>query len=221
LNIGVGVSSIQNTTFDYMKVANITVNGSNTNFKSDSNVAILNKGGTILYKYANENTKTSYTIPATVSTIEKLAFYNADKLTSVTLPSNLKNINEGAFSYCGGISSITLPTGITTTGYQAFYSSSVSSVNISGSVAPEAFANCMSLTSVTISTNTTSLDTSIFKNCSNLSSVEFKKTTPPTINGDLFKGISNSFSIEVPNLAKTAYSALRPLFAYIVKIVGV
>jgi hypothetical protein len=220
LNIGAGVSSIQNNTFDYMKVANIVVSGSNSNFKSDSNVAILNKGGTILYKYANENTKTSYTIPTTVSTIEKLAFYNADKLTSVSLPTNLKNINEGAFSYCGGLSSITLPSGITSTAYQAFYPSSITTVNISGSVGPEAFANCMSLTSATVSNNANVLDTAIFKNCESLSTIEFKQATPPVIYGDLFEGMGNSFSIKVPNSAKTIYSAVRPLFAYIAKIVG-
>ena len=166
LNIGAAVSSIQNTTFDYMTVSSIVVNGSNSNFKDDGDVALLNKNGTVLYKYANDNTKTSYSIPSTVTTIERLAFCDADKLTSVTLPNNLDYINEKAFSYCGGLSTISLPTGIVETGYQAFYSSSLQSATVSGVIGPEAFANCMSLTTITISTTATVVDTAIVKNCS-------------------------------------------------------
>ena len=221
LNIGAAVSSIQNTTFDYMTVSSIVVNGSNSNFKDDGDVALLNKNGTVLYKYANDNTKTSYSIPSTVTTIERLAFCDADKLTSVTLPNNLDYINEKAFSYCGGLSTISLPTGIVETGYQAFYSSSLQSATVSGVIGSEAFANCMSLTTITISTTATVVDTAIVKNCSAFTTMEFKSATPPTIYGDLFEGITGSFSIKVPAGGMTAYQALRVFFYYLTKLQAV
>lgn len=220
LNIGAAVSSIQNTTFDYMTVSSIVVNGSNSNFKDDSDVTLLNKSGTILYKYANDNAKTSYSIPSTVTTIERLAFCDADKLTSVTLPTNLDYIKERAFSYCGGISTISLPTGIVSTGYQAFYSSSVQTATVSGEVGPEAFANCLSLTTITISNTTTIVDTAIVKNCSAFKTIEFKNATPPTIYGDLFEGISETFSIKVPSAGLSSYQALRVFFYYLTSIVS-
>ena len=222
LNIGAGVSSIQDTTFDFMTTTSIVVSNSNSSFKDDNDIAILNKNGTILYKYDNNNqTKTTYTIPSTVTTVERYAFTNADKLTSITLPTNLDYIKQGAFSYCNGITTISLPTGIVSTDYQAFYGSSLQTVTISGSIGAEAFANCSSLTSLTVSNTTTEVDTALVKNCTALSSIEFKNTTPPTIYGDLFEGIDSSFSIKVPNASLTTYQALRVFYYYLSKMVGV
>ncbi len=220
LNIGASVSSIDPTTFDYMTVTSIIVNSSNSYFKDDGDVSLLNKAGTILYKYANKNTKTSYSIPSTVTTIERYAFYNADALTSVTLNTNLDYINDGAFSYCGGLSTITLPSGIISTGYQAFYNSSVSTVTLSGTVGVEAFSGCVSLNTATINNTTTILDSAVFKNCSAINSVEFKNTTPPTIYGDLFEGVSSSFSIKVPSASVDIFKALIVLNSYKSKIVS-
>ena len=220
LNIGASVSSIQNTTFDYMQVSSIVVNGSNSSFKDDADVALLNKSGTILYKYANDNTKTSYSIASSVTTIERLAFYNADKLTSVTLPTNLDYINERAFAFCGGLSTITLPTGMVTTGHQAFYSSSIQSATLSGYVEPEAFANCISLTTLTVANTTTVVDTAVVKNCTSFNVIEFKGTTPPTVYGDLFEGVTSSFSIKVPSASIATYQALRVFFNYLTKLVA-
>ena len=222
LNIGAAVSSIQDTTFDYMTTTSIVVNNSNASYKDDSDIAILNKSGTILYKYANANTtKTSYTIPTTVTTIERYAFVNSDKLTSITLPTNLDYIKKGAFAYCSGITTVTLPTGIIETEEQAYYGSSIQSATISGSVGAEAFANCTALTSVTVSNTTTEIDTAIVKNCTSLSTIEFKNATPPIIYGDLFEGITGSFSIKVPNAALSTYQALRVFFYYLTKMTGV
>ncbi len=222
LNIGAGVSSIQDTTFDFMSTTSIVVSNSNSNFKDDGDIALLNKNGTVFYKYANGNTsKTSYIIPTSVTTIERYAFCNSDKLNNITLPTNLDYIRQGAFSYCGNIVTMSLPTGIIETGYQAFYGSSLQTATISGSVGPEAFANCLSLTSLIVSNTTTDIDTAIVKNCTALSSIEFKNATPPTIYGDLFEGVTSSFSIKVPNASLSTYQALRVFYYYLTKMTGV
>lgn len=222
LNIGSGVSSIQSTTFDFMTTTNLVVSNINANFKDEDDLVLLNKTGTIIYKYANKNeSKTSYTVPSSVKTIERYAFFNSDNLTNIVLSSGLEFIKLGAFSYCDGITEITLPSEIVTTDYQAFYGSGLLSATISGELGAEVFGNCLSLTSVIVSNTTTEIDTAIVKNCTQLSSFEFKNLTPPTIYGDLFEGVTSSFQIKVPADSLSVYRSLKVFSNYLSSIVEV
>lgn len=54
---------------------------------------------------------THITIPDTVVTIEKYAFYDCECLETIDLPSSLKTISEGAFLY-SGLKEVKLPDGL-------------------------------------------------------------------------------------------------------------
>ena len=203
LNIGASVSSIQDTTFDFMTTTSIVVSNSNANFKDDNDIVLLNKNGTILYKYANANqTKTTYTLPTTVTTIERYAFVNSDKLTSITLPSNLDYIRQGAFAYCSEITTITLPTGIVETGYQAFYNcDNFITINLPESVTTigeYAFYSCDSLTSVTIGNSVTTIGDYAFEYCTSLTSVNIPDSVK-TIGEYAFWGCDSLTSVDIPD----------------------
>lgn len=79
-----------------------------------------------------------------VKRIEAEAFLNCDSLTSVSIPSSIDNIYYRAFKGCTGLTS----------------------VNIDGAnIGNEAFADCSSLTSLTMSNGVTSIGNSAFANC--------------------------------------------------------
>lgn len=76
-------------------------------------------------------TYTSYTVPATVTTINGGAFRDSVYLKSVSIPDSVTVIGDEAFKGCINLASISLPAGLTTIGEQAF-------------------RNCQSLTVLTI-----------------------------------------------------------------------
>ena len=74
VTIGSGVTSIGESAFESCKsLTDITVSGENLYYKSVDNV-LFNKDGTLLIKYPEGITATSYTIPNDVKTIGDNAF---------------------------------------------------------------------------------------------------------------------------------------------------
>ena len=71
--------------------------------------------------YINNDLITSLTIPSSITTIGRYAFYNAKGITSITLPNTLTCIQDEAFHGCSGLSTITLPSSLTSIGGWAFY----------------------------------------------------------------------------------------------------
>lgn len=101
---------------------------------------------------------TSVTLPKSVTSISKYAFYGCHSLKSVTLPESVTSIGEYAFYYCSRLTSVTLPEGVT-------------------SIGEKAFRSCIGLTSVTIPESVTSIDKYAFSDCRSYPSVTFKDTT--------------------------------------------
>lgn len=56
--------------------------------------------------FTNCYSLSSVTIPSSVTTIERYAFYGCSGLTSITIPSGVTSIGEGAFSWCSGLTAI-------------------------------------------------------------------------------------------------------------------
>lgn len=101
-------------------IANIYVDSANTSFKSVNGI-LYDYGGTILMRYPNGKTATSFTIPSGVTTIAYRAFANNITLTSVTFNSSLETIGAYAFDGCTSISSYTFNSDVPTlTAYDTF-----------------------------------------------------------------------------------------------------
>ncbi len=145
-------------------------------------------------------TATSITLPSTITSIGKRAFYACKNLTEITLPFGVTSIGDEAFYGCTSLSEVSLPDGITDMGSGLFYGCTVlsrlvlptdatsiadkmfygctriSEVNIpSGitTVGESAFFGCTGVTKVVIPTSITSIGISAFGNCSGIKKVNY------------------------------------------------
>jgi len=119
---------------------------------------------------------TSVTIPDSVTSIGKDAFYGAEKLSSVIIGSNVTSIGNGAFQNCTSLTSVTIPDSVTSIGANAFAGTGLTSITIPDnvtSIGQRAFFKCASLTSVTIGKGVSSIGKSAFSECPKLESVTF------------------------------------------------
>lgn len=125
---------------------------------------------------------TSFTLPASVTTLGSSAFASAAKLKTFTIEegSQLKTINGSAFNGCVVLPSFCVPAGVTTIGASAFSGAKVMSEftfaenSALESIGNSAFVNCAALTSFVFpesSSGKITLGTSIFKGCTQLTSV--------------------------------------------------
>ncbi len=126
------VTSIGGAAFyNCTSLTSITVKEGNPKYSSDEYGVLFNKDKTLLIQYPIGNTRTSYTIPDSVTSIGNRAFWGCTGLTSATIPDSVTSIDSYAFSDCTGLTSITIPNSVT-------------------SIGDYAFLGCTSLTSITV-----------------------------------------------------------------------
>ena len=81
---------------------------------------LYNKAKTRLLYYPAGKAATSFSVPAGVSDIGNLSFFQATKLQSITLPTGLKTIEVQAFGCCTALKSIRIPSAVSSIGDSAF-----------------------------------------------------------------------------------------------------
>ncbi len=96
VNIPASVTEIGDRAFCSEKIKQITVDPSNTDFKSIDGVLYTSDEKTLI-RYPAQKEGSTFNIPDTVEIISTEAFNHARKLSSVTIPSSVKNIKPLAF----------------------------------------------------------------------------------------------------------------------------
>ncbi|MCI8871034.1 MAG: leucine-rich repeat domain-containing protein [Lawsonibacter sp.] len=100
--------------------------------------------------------KTNYTVPGSVRTIGKNAFYMSANIRDITLPNGLETIEMNAFKGCTGLTELVLPASLNTIGRSAFGDcSGLTSLVIPNGVTGVEFDfwGCTSLTEVSLPGN--------------------------------------------------------------------
>ena len=178
VTIPAAVESIGDGAFyDCTSLSAFTADGNNPAYCSDESGVLYNKTKTVLVQYPVGNTRTSFAIPAGVTRIGDMAFYNCASLTAVTIPDSVTDIGDHAFHECTNLASVTIGNGVTRIGRMAFYDcASLAAVTIPDSVTDIdslAFQSCTSLASVTLGNGVTSIGSAAFSDCTSLASVVY------------------------------------------------
>ena len=180
------------------------------------------------YAFYGCSSLTSITIPNSVTSIGGGAFYGCLSLTSIDVETNNQNYAsiDGVLynkeittliCYPGGKTSITILNSVTSIGYYAFATCSLTSITIPNSVTSiggGAFSGCSSLTSITIPNSVTSIGEYTFFGCSSLTSITIPNSVT-SIGESAFSGCSSLTSITIPNsvtlIGESAFSGCSSL----------
>lgn len=142
--------------FNCTSLTSITVGSANTAYAGNEDGVLFSKDKTELIQYPIGNTRTSYTIPDGVTSVEELAFYNCKSLKSITIPDNVKNIAQEAFALCSNLESVTIGR------------------NSAIIINKRAFSSCTSLAVLTIPKSLTVIESDVFSDCDNINDVYYE-----------------------------------------------
>ena len=186
-------------------LTNINVASDNLNYSSKDGV-LFDKNKLELIQYPIGNQRTEYTIPNSVTLIEKFAFESCNSLTSVTIPNSVTTIGDSAFFGCSSLINLTIPDSVITIGESVFSDcSSLTNVTIPDSVTKIEnllFNNCAGLMEITIPNGVTQIGIAVFQNCKSLTSVKIPDSVI-SIGVCAFSRCTNLTSVTIPNSVTT------------------
>lgn len=177
ITIPSSITSIASSAFEgCTSLTSITVDSENEYFSSADGV-LFNKDMTTLIRYPIGKTATSFTIPNTVTNIGEYAFSGCTNLTSITIPDTVTHIGYNAFDNTGYYNdSANWVKGVLYINNHLIKAkTSVVAENIikegTITIADEAFADCIGLTSITIPDSVTNIGKYAFEGCTSLTSI--------------------------------------------------
>ncbi|MBR4337061.1 MAG: leucine-rich repeat domain-containing protein, partial [Bacteroidaceae bacterium] len=154
--------------------------------------------------------------------IRTKAFDGCSVLQSITIPSSVTSIGSSAFSGCSGLETMTILDGnskysspnnnciVETSSNTLIAGCKATTIPTSSSdvtsIGANAFKNITTLTSITIPSNITTISSYAFSGCSGLTAVISLGAVPPTLNSDVFFGISSNCILYVPYGKKSVYT---------------
>ena len=170
---------------------------------------LFNKEKTRLYSYPAADSRTSYTVPEGVTTIDDLAFAQSHHLVNISLPDNVKSLGTSAFLGCTNLEEVNLPSGLKTLAQSLFSGCQhLKSITIPEGVTllgGNLFNGCTSLTSITMPESVTTTDYSVFEGCTSLKSVTLSPNLKE-INHKIFRNCSSLTYIQIPKSVTSVMS---------------
>lgn len=179
----------------------INVDKDNRYYKSIDGV-LFDFETTILIQYPIGNSRTTYIIPNSVTSIGDFAFLGCEQIISAFISDSVTKIGRAAFSSCEKLATITISDFVTSIGDSAFsYCDALTTVIIPNSVTSignDVFFACDGLTSVVIPNSVTSIGDSAFYSCDGLTTVTIPNSVT-YISGSAFSSCSGLTMFNVDN----------------------
>lgn len=175
------------------------------------------------------------TLPNDIASIGEYAIFLCPKIASCTIPSGITSIDLNMASNNPSLSSIAIPKSVVSTGSSGLYSTGLKSIalppdieSIAGNfistnysltslaipegvteIGKTASQSNSALISLTIPDSVTSISTSAFNSACGLASIHFKRTTPPSLERNVFANLPTDCTIYVPQGSLAAYTSAR------------
>lgn len=162
------------------------------------------------YGFAYCGSLESITLPSTVTSIGRCAFY-ATYINKVTIPKGVTVLEDGTFSDCYKLSSVTLPEGITSIGEYCFMScddlTSITLPSTLKTIGNQAFDSCTGFTTINLPAGVTHIGDRAFDGCTGLTNIKIPNSVT-YIGSNAFSGCKMT-TFDIPNSVKfIGYGAL-------------
>lgn len=181
-----------------VKLTALQVSENNPNYCCDEYGVLYSKDMTTLIQCPGGYSGI-FTIPETVTNINKYAFRGCVNLTGVIISENVNQIGKYAFAGCTALTSLTIPGSVTQISVNAFENcTALKTLKLEKgveSIWTEAFRGCTALTSVTIDGSVTTIGPYAFSYCTNLTCVIVGDSVT-TIGNAAFYGCNNLQQIQ-------------------------
>ncbi len=189
ITLGAGIESVGANAFGSCSaLKEIKVDAANSKLTCEDGV-LFSADKSVILAYPTAKEATSYTIPASVKTVENFAFAYAANLVSVSM-SGVTSLGDYTFSSCPKLENVELGTGLTMLGagtFQKCYSlksitvpegiKTIGYIDSDGNEAGSTFYNCISLTDITMPKSLTNIYRRSFYGCDALTKVHYSGTT--------------------------------------------
>ena len=162
------------------------------------------------YGFAYCGSLESITLPSTVTSIGRCAFY-ATYVNKITIPKGVTVLEDGTFSDCYKLSSVTLPEGITSIGEYCFMScddlTSITLPSTLKTIGNQAFDSCTGFTTINLPAGVTHIGDRAFDGCTGLTNIKIPNSVT-YIGSNAFSGCKMT-TFDIPNSVKfIGYGAL-------------
>ena len=194
ISISSSVTTIGSSAFrECTLLSSFTVDSNNPNYLSDEYGVLYNKAKTSLMQYPNGNTRTSYTIPSTVTNIPYFVFLTSKYLEEIHVDSNNPNYSSDEYGvlfnkakteiiqypYGNKRTSYSIPEGVTSIAVDAFWNiDSLTNIIIPSTmkiIGNYAFYECDGITSMILPSSVESIGEYAFNCCRQLKEITFSE----------------------------------------------
>ena len=228
LTLGKNLKQVSGMAFFGTRLKSIEVDSANTALKAADGV-LYNKAMDTLMFYPPHKEGTAFKVPAKVKTIgscafcknlyltsvdlsavetlKDSAFQECSSLVSIVIPDSVTKTEDFAFYECKALKSVTFGKGLEATAYQMFRGcEDLAQIDFGGlqSIYAQTFADCISLTSLSLPASVKEIGVGAFGNCKALQSVYAPEVTE--IPYQAFLNTIRLTSVDFPKL-KNIYRA--------------
>ena len=172
-------------------------------FSNCENITSISTNARFIGDGAFSNCDNILSLNTNVQTIGVNAFSNCDRLVSVTLGDSVQTLGSGAFSGCFRLNNVSMGEGITSIGDSAFSGcirlTNPELPNRLATIGTRAFDGCGDINGkLTFPASITHIGDYAYSGVGNITEIEMKGSTPPTIHAHTFAAVDSLVTVSVP-----------------------